>query len=220
MYPGLDIRRRFVKRLSAGATALLVESQSTSLPRAEYVVVRRRPIHSCRGIERYSAHDRRRRKGSLDCRTRLGMLRMATFFAWFLQPQKLSPDPGTGDQPNRFNEATLDALMEQYRTRGHDIQSGLIAGGAIEKLYILDLRRDRLMSGRGGLEPNTTTSKTNQVAIRHVAKDGCPGDGPILSLPQCGLINCRPKWRSLLRRVVDRVDRVNQYVPTVKTVLA
>ena len=28
---------------------------------------------------------------------------------------------GKGDQPNRFDEARLDSLMEQYRARGHDV---------------------------------------------------------------------------------------------------
>jgi hypothetical protein len=49
-------------------------------------------------------------------------------------------NPGTGDQPNRFNEARLDALMERYRTPSHNVRSRLIAGGR-EKLYILELKR-------------------------------------------------------------------------------
>ena len=48
-------------------------------------------------------------------------------------------NPGTGDQPNRFNEASLDLLMEQYRARGHDVQSRLIAGGR-EKLCLWFVR--------------------------------------------------------------------------------
>jgi len=45
-------------------------------------------------------------------------------------------NPGTGDQPNRFNETRLDALLEPYQHRGQVVESRLIAGGR-EKLYIL-----------------------------------------------------------------------------------
>src|SRR5262249_49052936 len=45
-------------------------------------------------------------------------------------------NPGTGDQPRRFNEALLDAMLEPYWQRGQVVASRLIAGGR-EKLYIL-----------------------------------------------------------------------------------
>ncbi len=45
-------------------------------------------------------------------------------------------NPGTGDQPHRFNEARLDALLQPYRHQGQVVESRLIAGGR-EKLYIL-----------------------------------------------------------------------------------
>ena len=51
-------------------------------------------------------------------------------------------NPGTGEQSNRFNEASLDALMQLYRIRGHDVRSRLIAGGREKALY----RRSQLIS--------------------------------------------------------------------------
>ncbi len=46
-------------------------------------------------------------------------------------------DPGTGGHEHRFNEATLDELMERYRPRAIDAFS--IPGGR-EKVYVLDAR--------------------------------------------------------------------------------
>jgi hypothetical protein len=51
-------------------------------------------------------------------------------------------NPGTGDQPHRFDEARLDALLETYRQRGQVVQARLIAGGR-EKLYVLAAECDR-----------------------------------------------------------------------------
>jgi hypothetical protein len=65
-------------------------------------------------------------------------------------------NPGTGDQPSRFNEARLDALIEQYRRRGHAVRSQLIAGSR-EKLYILEIRHEYdYCQGRAAPSPAET----------------------------------------------------------------
>ena len=47
-------------------------------------------------------------------------------------------NPGTGDQPHRFNEHMLDQLLEPYQNCV--VHKALIAGGR-EKLYVLDTDR-------------------------------------------------------------------------------
>jgi hypothetical protein len=73
-------------------------------------------------------------------------IRALAFFA-----RKLT-NPGTGDQPSRFNEARLDALIEQYRRRGHAVRSQLIAGGR-EKLYIVEIPQIGYSLGGGKAKP-------------------------------------------------------------------
>src|SRR5262249_20572640 len=45
-------------------------------------------------------------------------------------------NPGTGEQPHRFDEVRLDTLLEPFKARGQVLQARLIAGGR-EKLYVL-----------------------------------------------------------------------------------
>lgn len=137
-YTGLDINRKFVARLSGpDATGLSWNlDEARPLPRADYVIMQASLYHFLPGaskvIDRMIAAAEKQVLIAEPIRnvtdSRIFLL---AFFA-----RKLT-NPGTGDQPNRFNEATLDALMEQYRTRGHNVQSRLIAGGR-EKFYIVD----------------------------------------------------------------------------------
>jgi SAM-dependent methyltransferase len=136
-YTGLDINHRFVERLSAdGATGLIWNlNEARPLPRAEYVIMQGSLYHflpeASGVIERMiAAADKQVLIAEPIRNVTDSRIFLLAFFA-----RKLT-NPGTGDQPNRFNEARLDALMERYRTPGHDVQSRLIAGGR-EKLYIL-----------------------------------------------------------------------------------
>jgi len=140
-YTGLDINRHFVERLSTeGATGLIWNlNEARPLPRAEYVIMQASLYHFLPNasivIERMIAAAERQVLIAEPIRnltdSRVSLL---AFLA-----RKLT-NPGTGDQPNRFNEARLDALMERYRTPSHNVRSRLIAGGR-EKLYILELKR-------------------------------------------------------------------------------
>jgi SAM-dependent methyltransferase len=137
-YTGLDINRHFTERLSAsGAIGITWDlNESRPLPRAEYVVIQSSLYHFLPNpsivIERMIAAAE---KQVLIAEPIRNLADSQIFLLAFLA-RKLT-NPGTGDQPNRFNEAILDALMEPYRQRGHAIRSRLIAGGR-EKLYILD----------------------------------------------------------------------------------
>ena len=139
-YTGLDINRHFVERLSAGGATGLIWNldEARPLPRADYVIMQGSLYHflpeASSIIERMIAAAKKQVLIAEPIRnvTNSRIFPLA-FFA-----RKLT-NPGTGDQPNRFNEANLDTVMEQYRARGHSMQSRLIAGGR-EKLYIVDLR--------------------------------------------------------------------------------
>jgi SAM-dependent methyltransferase len=137
-YTGLDINGNFVGRLSArGATGLIWNLNDVRpLPRAEYVIMQGSLYHFLpevsNVIERMIAAAEKRVLIAEPIRNVTdSQIFLLAFFA-----RKLT-NPGTGDQPNRFNEVRLDALMERYRALGHNVQSRLIAGGR-EKLYILD----------------------------------------------------------------------------------
>lgn len=138
-YTGLDINRHFVERLSAaGGTGLIWNlEEARPLPRAEYVVMQASLYHflpeASNVVDRLIAAAERQVLIAEPIRNLTDSeIYLLAFFA-----RKLT-NPGTRDQPNRFNEARLDALIQLYRVRAHEIQSRLIAGGR-EKLYILDL---------------------------------------------------------------------------------
>jgi len=137
-YTGLDINRHFTEKLSAsGATGIMCDlNEGRPLPRAEYVVIQSSLYHFLPDpsivIDRMIAASE---KQVLIAEPIRNLADSRIFLLAFLA-RKLT-NPGTGDQPNRFIEATLDALMEPYHQRGHALRSQLIAGGR-EKLYILD----------------------------------------------------------------------------------
>jgi SAM-dependent methyltransferase len=147
-YIGLDVNRRFVERLSAaGATGLIWNlNEARPLPRAEYVVMQGSLYHflpeASSVIERMIAAAE---KQVLIAEPIRNVTDSQIFLLAFLA-RKLT-NPGTGDQPNRFNEARLDALMARYRAPGRHMQSRLIAGGR-EKLYILG-------RASGGISPGS-----------------------------------------------------------------
>jgi SAM-dependent methyltransferase len=140
-YTGLDINRHFIERLSAdGATGIIWNvKENRPLPRAEYVVIQSSLYHflpdAASVVERMIAAGKKR---VLIAEPIRNVADSRIFLLAFLA-RKLT-DPGTGEQPSRFNEARLDALIEPYRHRGHAVWSQLIAGGR-EKLYVLDLAR-------------------------------------------------------------------------------
>ena len=136
-YTGLDINAGFVQRLSAsGAGALLWNlNDARPLPRAQYVIMQSSLYHFLPDarviVERMMKAAERQVLIAEPIRNVVSShVTMLSAVA-----RKLS-DPGTGDQPHRFDEQRLDALLEPFGKRGQILQTRLIAGGR-EKLYVL-----------------------------------------------------------------------------------
>jgi SAM-dependent methyltransferase len=136
-YTGLDINPSFIQRLSArGATGLVWNiEEDRPLPRKQYVIMQSSLYHflpdAAPIVERLLAAAEKQVLIAEPIRNVADS--QSALFAFLAR--KLS-NPGTGDQPHRFNEARLDALLQPYRRRGQVVESGLIAGGR-EKLYVL-----------------------------------------------------------------------------------
>jgi SAM-dependent methyltransferase len=142
-YTGLDINAGFVARLSAGGAVGLVWNlqESRPLPRAEYVVMQASLYHflphALSMVERMMQAAERQVLIAEPIRNLLNS-RVPLLAAL----ARKCANPGTGDQPHRFDEARLDGLLEPYRQRGQVVQARLIAGGR-EKLYVLAAECDR-----------------------------------------------------------------------------
>jgi hypothetical protein len=136
-YTGLDINRGFVERLSAnGATGAVWDlEEDRPLPRSEYVLMQASLYHFLPNalpiVERMMAAAKKQVLIAEPIRN----LADSQNPVLALLARKFT-NPGTRDQPNRFDEARLDALLEPYQKRGQVLKSRLIAGGR-EKLFIL-----------------------------------------------------------------------------------
>jgi len=139
-YMGLDINSSFIQRLSArGGTGLVWNlEEDRPLPRQQYVIMQSSLYHFLPNaapiVERMLAAAE---KQVLIAEPIRNVADSPSALFSFLA-RKLT-NPGTGDQPHRFNEARLDALLQPYRHRGQVVESRLIAGGR-EKLYVLASR--------------------------------------------------------------------------------
>jgi SAM-dependent methyltransferase len=138
-YTGLDINRHFIDRLCAGGATGVVWNlkENRPLPRAEYVIIQSSLYHflpdASSLVDRMIAAAEKQVLIAEPIRNIAdSRIRPLAFLACKLT------NPGTEDQPSRFDLARLDALMERYRRRGHATRSQLIAGGR-EKLYILQI---------------------------------------------------------------------------------
>jgi SAM-dependent methyltransferase len=137
-YIGLDINQHFIDRVRAGGATGIIWNlkENRPLPRAEYVLIQSSLYHflpdPSNVIERMISAAEKQVLIAEPIRNMAdSRIRSVAFLA-----RKLT-NPGTGDQPSRFDETRLDALMERYQLRGYPVRSDLIAGGR-EKLYILD----------------------------------------------------------------------------------
>ena len=137
-YTGLDINRHFVERLeAAGATGLIWNlDEARPLPRAEYVVMQGSLYHFLPEASNVVGRMIAAAEKQVLIAEPIRNMTSSRIFPLAFVARKLT-NPGTGEQSNRFNEASLDALMQLYRIRGHDMRSRLIAGGR-ERLYIVD----------------------------------------------------------------------------------
>jgi len=136
-YTGLDINSSFIERLLAGGGSGMVWNleEDRPLPRKEYVIMQASLYHflpdAAPIVMRLLAAAE---KQLLIAEPIRNVADSPSALLAFLA-RKLT-NPGTGDQPHRFDEARLDALLQPYRQRGQVVESRLISGGR-EKLYIL-----------------------------------------------------------------------------------
>lgn len=136
-YTGLDINPAFVRQVSAaGGTGLVWNlGEDRPLPRKQYVIMQSSLYHFLPDaepiVERMLAAAE---KQVLIAEPIRNLADSPNALVAFLA-RKLT-NPGTGDQPHRFNEARLDALLKGCRSRSEVVESRLIAGGR-EKLYVL-----------------------------------------------------------------------------------
>jgi len=136
-YTGLDINPRFIQRLSAsGGTGIAWNVEDARpLPNAQYVVMQASLYHFLPDplpvLDRMLAAAEKQVLLAEPIRNLADSeIRMLAFLA------RKFTNPGTGEQPTRFDESRLDALLRPYHERGQVLESRLISGER-EKLYIL-----------------------------------------------------------------------------------
>jgi hypothetical protein len=136
-YIGLDINRNFVDRLSArGLTGHLWDVASdAALPRADFLVMQGSLYHFL--PDPYPIVDRMLAAAAkyvvLTEPVRNFADSKSPLVAWLA---KRLADPGTGDQPNRFNLALFQKLVDHYQARGQVVDCHPIAAGR-EQLCVL-----------------------------------------------------------------------------------
>ncbi len=135
-YTGLDVNEKFIKRLvGLGGRGQIWDLRSDeALPPADYVVMQGGLLHFLPDpspvVDRMLRAARRQVIIADPVRNLASsnVPLIASFGRWIT-------DPGTGQQPLRFTEQTLDDFFSAYGTRVH--QSFLINGGR-DKVYVLN----------------------------------------------------------------------------------
>jgi hypothetical protein len=134
-YTGLDINERFVEKLTrAGGRGEVRDLRAaTPLPRAEYVVMQASLYHFLPDVE--PIIERMMQAASKQVIVAEPVRNLATSDSrWLAFVGRALTDPGTGEQPHRFTEQTLDRLFSKWATRV--ARSYLVSGGR-EKIYVL-----------------------------------------------------------------------------------
>lgn len=134
-YTGLDINPRFVARLTRlGAAGQVWDvERDMPLPRADFVVMQASLYHFL--PDPSPVVDRMLAAAGKQVIVAEPIRNLANSRVPLLSAiARRQTDPGTGGQPHRFNERTLDAFFTQYAARV--TQSFLIPGGR-EKVYVL-----------------------------------------------------------------------------------
>jgi SAM-dependent methyltransferase len=139
-YTGIDINPLFIQRLRAhGATGMLCNLYVDGpLPRAEYVLMQASLYHFLPNASAVVARMCAAAEKGVLIAEPIRNVADSKFFPLAFLARKFT-NPGTHDQPSRFNEARLDSLFEPYRMRGQVLHCALIARKR-EKLYFLNPR--------------------------------------------------------------------------------
>jgi SAM-dependent methyltransferase len=135
-YCGLDVNAGFIRRLEQnGAEGRVCDiAGAEALPPADYVVMQASLYHflpDAKPVVDRMLRAARRQVIVAEPIRNLADSRVP-LLAWLARRQT---DPGSGPQPHRFTEQTLDGLFAAYQPRV--VRSFLIPGGR-EKVYALD----------------------------------------------------------------------------------
>jgi SAM-dependent methyltransferase len=134
-YTGLDLNARFVRRLARGGARgqLWDVRDGRPLPRADYVVMQASLYQFLPGaaavVGRLCEAARERVLLAEPVRN-LADSRVPLLAAL----ARRQTDPGSGAQPHRFTEATLDTLLAPFASR---LRGSFLLPGGREKLYLL-----------------------------------------------------------------------------------
>ena len=135
-YTGLDMNAAFIKRLIArgGKGEVRDLRENNPLPRADVVIMQASLYHFLPAAK--PIVDRLLEAANCQVIIAEPIRNLATsrspVLSWM---GRMLTDPGSGDQPHRFTEASLDRLFADYAPLV--AQSFLIAGGR-EKVYVLN----------------------------------------------------------------------------------
>jgi SAM-dependent methyltransferase len=134
-YTGLDVNQKFIEQLARGGVNGEVWDlrEDRPLPEAEYVVMQASLYHFLPDAKRVV--DRMIEAATRQVIIAEPVRNLASSNSRLLRLiGRVLTNPGSGDQPHRFDESSLDHLFENYKSRV--ARSFLIAGGR-EKLYVL-----------------------------------------------------------------------------------
>jgi len=136
-YTGLDINTGFVESASArGAKTMVWDiSGNTPLPKADYLIMQASLYHFL--PDPHPVVDRMLEAAKKNVLLTEPVRNVADSSnpAWAWLARKLT-NPGTGDQPRRFNAQLLDEFLAPYRAAGRLVDTYPIAGGR-ERLCVL-----------------------------------------------------------------------------------
>ncbi|HXG93431.1 MAG TPA: class I SAM-dependent methyltransferase [Blastocatellia bacterium] len=135
-YTGLDVNERFIKKLlRAGASGEVWDLRSDrQLPRADYVIMQASLYHflpdAAPIVDRMIEAARRQVIISEPVRN------LATSRSRLLRfVGRAFTNPGSGNQPHRFTEASLDEFFSRYSSR---VAQSFLAAGGRDKIYLLN----------------------------------------------------------------------------------
>ena len=136
IYTGLDVNQKFIKQLRRGGASGEVWDlrDEKPLPRADYVVMQASLYHFLPDAN--FIVDRMIEAASRQVIIAEPVRNLASSNSRLLKfIGRVLTNPGSGSQPHRFDENSLDRFFQSYRTQV--VRSFLIAGGR-EKVYVLE----------------------------------------------------------------------------------
>lgn len=135
-YTGIDVNRKFIERLQEGGAKGEVRDlrEDRALPRADYVVMQASLYHFLPAAEEIV--DRMIEAALKQVIIAEPVRNLATSRSRLLRfLGRALTNPGSGEQPDRFTEASLDRFFARYNER---VATAYLIAGGREKVYVLD----------------------------------------------------------------------------------